>query len=126
MTALDTRTPVRLDADGMSPDERRQFETLRAHRALGLIVRRVPIGIKLGDLTIRDGCLDMLVGGVRSDHEKRAVVMMLAEQFGFEYTERDHGQGQNKVAATGVYAETSAMFWQLVKPCDCGCAVASC
>jgi hypothetical protein len=123
MSLLDTRIPAGLDADGMTPDERRQFEMMRAHRAMGLVMARVPISTNLGDCTVRGGCVDILVGGLRSDHDKRAKLMLLAEQFGFEYTEQHHVGDQNMVAATGTYAGAPVKFWQLVRPCSCGCAV---
>lgn len=126
MTLLDTRIPAGLDADGMTADERRQFEQLRAHRALGLIMQRVQLNIPVFDWLIRANAIEIMIGGLLSDHEKRARIMLLAEQFGFEYTETKHGASQNMVAASGIYGETPVRFWQLVAPCSCGCGVASC
>lgn len=120
MFSTATITPG-LDRDGMDADERRQFETLRAHRAMGLLMQRVPLGTKIGDWVIRAGCIEALVGGVKTDHEKRAAVMRLAEQFGFEYREDRRDDGLLMVTASGTYADAHAKFWQLVKPCGCGC-----
>lgn len=125
MSLLDTRIPAGLDENGMDPDERRQFNTLQAHRALGLIMQRVPIGFRVFDWLIRDGGIEIMLSA-DSDHAKRAMVMALGEQFGFEYVENRHGSSQNMVSASGFYSGVSVKFWQLVSPCSCGCGVASC
>lgn len=124
MSLLDTRIPAGLDENGMDPDERRQYEMLRAHRAMGLLMQRVPLGTKIGDWLIRGGHIEALVGAVKTDHDKRAAVMLLAEQFGFEYREDRRDDGLLMVTASGTYADAPAKFWQLVKPCNCGCGVA--
>lgn len=124
MTLIDSRIPAGLDADGMSPDERRQYDQLRAHRVLGQILMRIPLSIPVPDLVIRGGALELLVTGAGGDHAKRANVMALGEQFELDYTETPHGDGSlNWVAATGTYSGVRVKFWQLVDPCDCGCGV---
>lgn len=119
MTILDTRIPAGLDANGMSPDERRQYETLRAHRALGLLMQRIPVSASIGDWTIRGGRIEILTGGCRTGHAARAKVLLLAEQFGLTYAEKPHINGRNHISASGVYAEASVEFWDLVEPCAC-------
>lgn len=130
MTALDTRIPAGLDADGMSPDERRQYEALRAHRALGLMVQRIPLDIPMWRWSICSGItsstdnalgIDAHLGELANDHASRAAVMKLAEQFGLEYIEKPHINGRNIVSANGRYAEAPVKLWTLVNPCTCGC-----
>jgi hypothetical protein len=130
MTAvLDTTIPAGLDRDGMSRDERRQFETLRAHRALGLIMQRVPMWLPMWNWSIRigvHGAADNTIGieghfgSMPNDHASRAALMGLAEQFGLEYAEKPH-LSENIITATGMYAGVRVRFFDLVQPCLCGC-----
>lgn len=129
MTVLDTRIPAGLDSDGMTPDERRQFETLRAHRALGLLIQRVPVRYTMWRWSICagvHGVTDRSIGvevtlGSTTGHDARATLMGLAEQFGLDYAEKPHGNGDNIVTATGFYAGAPVRFLKLVEPCACGC-----
>lgn len=130
MFATATITPG-LDADGMAPDERRQFDAAKAARVLQSIIRRVPLSIRIGDWRICDSVAHLAAGievmlSYDTDHAKRAHVMALSEQFGLEYAETPRSDGQNTVAASGFYQGVPLKFWQLVSPCDCGCAVTSC
>lgn len=132
MTAvLDTGIPAGLDSDGMTRDERRQFETLQAHRALGLIMQRVPMSIPMWSWTVCigvHGATDNKIGiegnlaAMPNGHASRAALMGLAEQFGLEYAEKPH-LSENIVTASGFYAGVPVRFFDLVKPClcdDCG------
>lgn len=133
MSLLDTRIPAGLDENGMDPDERRQYETLRAHRALGLIVQRVPLDIPMWRWAICSGIvhntdntlgIDAHLGDMPNDHASRASIMKLAEQLGLDFTEKPHLNGKNIVSARGRYAEVPVKIWTLVSPCTCGCGVA--
>lgn len=132
MTVLDSRIPAGLDADGMTPDERRQYETLRAQRTLGLLMQRVPIQLNMWSWTVRIGIhgatdntigIEGHLGSMPNDHASRAAIMGLAEQFGLAYTEKPH-LSENIITATGFYAGVPVRFLDLVKPCACGCEVA--
>lgn len=131
MTAvLDTRIPAGLNADGMTPDEARQYQTLRAHRALGLLMQRVPISIPFWRWSISAGIhtaidntlgIEATLGDIPNGHASRAAVMGLSEQFGLDYVEKPHLNGKNIVSATGFYAGVPVKFYDLVEPCACGC-----
>ena len=133
MTVLDTRIPAGLDTDGMTPDERRQYETLQAHRALGLLMQRVPISTHLWRWSICPGIhgdanntigIEATIGTTPNGHAARADIMKLAEQFGLAYAEKPHGNGKNIVTATGFYAGVAVRFFDLVQACACGCEAA--
>lgn len=133
MTILDTRIPAGLDKNGMTPDEARQYQMLRAHRALGLLMQRVPINIPLWRWSVVSGVhsvtdrtigIEANLGTMPNDHASRAAIMKLAEQFGFAYDEKPHLDDKNIVTATGTYADVHVRFFKLVKPCACGCEVA--
>lgn len=116
MTALDDR-PV------IATDEQHRSEALRALHTLGQIMQRVPVGFRLPDIAIRRGVIDIMITGLGGDHEKRATVMALSEQFGFEYVEEANGgDSRNMVRASGFQGDVPVRFWQLVAPCTCGCS----
>ncbi len=124
--------PVGLDENGMDPDERRQYDALRAHRALGLLMQRVPLDIPMWRWSVCSGIVDSTdntlgidahLGELANDHASRAAIMKLAEQFGIDFTEKPHINGKNIVSAHGRYAGVPVRFWTLVAPCMCGCGV---
>lgn len=133
MTAvLDIRMPAGLDSDGMTPDERRQHETMQAARVQLLLMQRVPMSLPVWRWSVISGVtkvgdprigVEGHLGVMPSDHASRAAVMKLAEQFGLDYVEKPHSEGKNSVTATGFYAGVSVRFFDLVEPCPCGCAV---
>jgi hypothetical protein len=45
--------------------------------------------------------------------------MLLAEQFGFDYTEAPHLNGKNIATATGVFSGVLVKAYDLVEPCAC-------
>lgn len=132
MTAvLDTRIPAGLNADGQTPDEARQYQTMTAARIQLLLMQRVPMSLPVWRWSIVPsvaGVGDPRIGveghlGIMpSDHASRAAVMKLAEQFDLDYVEKPHSDGKNSVTATGFYAGVPVRFFDLVEPCLCGCA----
>lgn len=128
MTILDTTIPAGLDQDGMTANERRQYELLKAHRALGLLIQRIPINTPWWRWSVvRDSvsfdkfAVEGHLGTVPNGHASRAIVMGIAEQFGFEYAEKPHGDGKNIITATGIHADVNVKVFDLVAPCACGC-----
>lgn len=129
MTAVASTIPAGLDADGMSPEERRQYEMLRAHRVMGLLMQRVPLDIPMTRWSVGDSLLGFRValvvegsvGIMPTDHASRAAVMKLAEQLNLTYSEEPHGDSRNIVSATGRYNGVHVKLFDLVKPCTCGC-----
>jgi hypothetical protein len=123
MTSADDTTRTDLTAD-----EQKRLALLDAHAALGVLIGRVPMDIPIADWRIQRDGLDCMVNPPwnATDDETRALVRRLAKVVGFEFSERRHNDIQNMVMATGVIttptgAEVPARFWQLVKPCACGC-----
>lgn len=127
MSLIDSRIPAALDEDGMSPDEKQQYEMLRAHRVLGLLIQRIPLSTPMWRWAIcSDGshAIEGTLAVTASGHESRAHLMALAEQLGLDYSEKPHINGKNIVSAVGVYAGVRVKLLDLVKPCACeGCEV---
>lgn len=131
MTAvLDTRIPAGLNADGQTPDEARQYQTMTAARVQMLLMQRVPMRTEVYTWTIRQGIhasddntigVDVQLKYTRDGHAARATVMGLAEQFSLDYTDNPHLCGDNIITATGMYAGVPVRFFDLVEPCKCGC-----
>jgi hypothetical protein len=113
----------------LTPDETKRLALLDAHAALGLLIGRVPMDLPVADWRIQDTGLDCMVSHPykATDDDVRTLVRRLAKATGLEYSERRHNDSQNMVMATGTVAapasgaEVPVRFWQLVKPCQCGC-----
>lgn len=106
-----------------SVEQRQRDEELRVNQVLGSLMRRVPVEIRIGSWTILHHGIDVRLGGYgESDHEHRAHMMMLAEQFDLKYTEGEveHDPAQNMVTATGDFEGAPVKFWRYVAPCKCG------
>lgn len=113
------------DLDRTTADRQRRDAELRVHDVLGQIMQRVPANIRIGNWAVNYTAVDIMLSAVASDHDARAKVMLLAEQFDLGYSEAEHNHGQNIVAATGAYKRVPVKFWHLVSPCsceDCGAA----
>lgn len=123
MTLIDSATPAVLADDGMSPDEQRKHDALHAHRALGLLIARVPLDMPIGEWCIRAGGIECLANPKwnATDDEIRDFMRRLAKAVDMEYAERRHSNTQNMVAATGEIEGVHVRLWQLVKPCTCSC-----
>jgi len=113
-------TAAEADLDRATADRQRRDAELRAHDVLGQIMQRVPANIRIGSWAVNYTAVDIMLSAVASDHDARAKVMQLAEQFDFGYSEAEHNNGRNIVAATGAYKRVPVKFWHLVKPCNCG------
>jgi len=113
----------------LTPDEDKRLTLLDAHAALGALIGRVPMDIPIADWRIQYDGLDCMVNPPwnATDDDTRALVRRLAKAVGLEFVEKRHNDTQNMVAATGTVAaptsgaEFPVRFWQLVKPCQCGC-----
>lgn len=123
MTADDT---TRTD---LTPAEQKRLTVLDAHAALGALIGRVPMDINIASWRIEYGALNMLVSPPwnATDDDKRALLRRLAKAADLEFAETPRDDGQNMIAANGTAAapasgtEFPVKFWQLVKPCQCGC-----
>lgn len=104
-------------------EQRQRDDELRIYQVLGSLMRRVPIDTRIGSWTILHHGIDVRLGGYgESDHQHRAHMMMLAEQFDLKYTEGDveHDPARNMVTATGDFEGVPVKFWRYVAPCACG------
>lgn len=104
-------------------EQRQRDVELRTYQVLGSLMRRVPINTRIGSWTILHHGIDVRLGGYgESDHEHRAHMMMLAEQFDLKYTEGDveHDRDQNMVTTTCDFEGVPVKFWWYVAPCKCG------
>lgn len=124
MTADDT---TRTD---LTPDEQERLSLLDAHAALGVLIGRVPMDLPIASWRIEYGTrLDCMANPPykATDDDIRALMRRLAKATGLTFAEKRHDDRQNMVMATGTVAapasgaEISVRFWQLVKPCACGC-----
>lgn len=108
---------------------KRRDAEVRAHRVLGLLMQRVPAGIRVGVWAVTNHhAVDVMLGGhTLTGHEVRANVMMLAEQFGLDYFATQHTETRDTVmvAAAGLYEGVPVKFWYLVAPCACENCVVS-
>lgn len=114
----------------LTPNEGKRLSLLDAHAALGALIGRVPMDIDIASWRIEYGSsLDALVNTPwdATDDDKRAVLRRLAKAAGLKFGETPRDDGQNMIAATGTVAapasgaEFPVRFWQLVRPCTCGC-----
>lgn len=104
-------------------EQRQRDEELRICQVLGSLMQRVPVMTRIGSWTILHHGIDVRLGGYgSSDHQHRAHMMMLAEQFDLTYVEGEveHDPARNMVAATGNYEGVPVKFWRYVAPCTCG------
>lgn len=109
------------DGEYTTADER-QAE-LWVHQVLGSLMQRVPTSIRIGEWIILHRSIDVRLGSYgTSDHQHRAHMMMLAEQFNLAYAEGqiNHDPDRNVVVATGHYEGVPVKFWRYVAPCTCG------
>lgn len=122
MSLFDTVTPAAPDADGMTPDEKRQFETMRAHRMLGLLIQRIPADVHMYELTMRHDGISAMPHKSGTDDEQRILIRRLAALLdGFEYTDRPHDSSRDRVAAVGEIGGVRVELWSLVDQCQCHC-----
>jgi hypothetical protein len=113
----------------LTADEEKRLSLLDAHAALGALIGRVPMDIRIASWRIENGHIDALVspGWEATDDDTRAILRRLAKDADLTFAETPRNDGQNLVAATGIAtapasgAEFPVKFWQLVKPCQCGC-----
>lgn len=118
MTVIDMR-PVEADAQ-------HKEQQLRRHQVLGELIAAVPADIRISDWSIAHRGIDALTGGsAMSDDERREMLRRIAEVFGLEYDEKDHGGGRNIVTASGFVGGVHVRFWRLVSPCHCNCGKAA-
>lgn len=111
-------------------DKWRQAQAMQAHRVLGELMQRIASSTRMWRWSIRadmthsiEATLDAGVFG----HDARAKIMLIAEQFALDYSERPAINGKNIVAASGVYVDATGVssgvpvkIYELVEPCDCG------
>lgn len=122
-------TPDDSTRTDLTRDEEKRLSLLDAHAALGALIGRVPMDINIASWRIEYDTLNMLVSPPwnATDDDTRALLRRLAKAAGLEYAETPRDDGQNLVAATGTViapasgTEFPVKFWQLVKPCTCGC-----
>ncbi|HEU5429591.1 MAG TPA: hypothetical protein VFU74_22110 [Actinocrinis sp.] len=112
-----------LDADGMTADERRQYETRQAVRALGLLLQMIPADVQVFEWRIlHDYTIEVMPHHLGTDHEKRFLIRRLANTLpGFEFVERPHSATLNHTAAAGTVGGVEVRLWFLLKPCTCQC-----
>lgn len=94
---------------------------LAAYTALGRLIENVPQDIPVASWTLGDGVDARLVRHGVTDGELRERLRRLADVFGLEFGEKDHGQHQNIVTASGWFGGVRVRFWTLVAAgCTCG------
>lgn len=113
--------PAGLGADGMTPDEQRQFESLRMQMLLGRLIHMIPVDVPVFEYIIRGGEIQAMPKKPGTDDEQRFVMRRLAKVLGFEYTDRPHNGSKDRIAAVGEIDGVRVELWNLVSPCHCSC-----
>lgn len=124
MTLIDGRIPANLDTDGMTPDEKRQHEQLRAHRALLLLMERVPLQLPIASWTIDSRGIEAMYNQHRKGTPKpRSAMRQLVKALGdgWTHTVRTHDPKHDKINVVGEIEGVRCELWVLVEHCTCDC-----
>lgn len=126
MTLIDGRIPASLDTDGMTPDEKRRHEQLRAHRALMLLMERVPLQLPFTNWTIADyptHIAAMYSKSRKGAPEARSAMRRLVKALGdgWELAVKIHDASNEKITVVGEIEGVRCELWVLVDRCTCDC-----
>jgi hypothetical protein len=123
VSILDAILPDGLDADGMTPDEKRQHDAFIAHRALGLLMQRIPVDVPITRWSIEGFDIEAELNDLPfTKAQVRSTMRRAAKALGFEYTARPFSTERDKISVIGsVDGVTRCEIWVLVDPCVCSC-----